>query len=145
MPYKNPDDKKQSDRRYYQEHKEEHNEHSKVYRQTHKEEIARYYEEHREEHKENLRIWAQKIRLEILQKYSGEYPKCAHCGTDDLEVLTIDHINNDGAEHRRSIKLPAGTAFYYWLRNNSYPKGFQVLCRNCNYKKLLQHRRDLRK
>ncbi len=47
------------------------------------------------------------------------------------EWLTIDHINNDGAAHRKEIG-EGGTNFYRWLRKNNYPLGFRTLCWNCN-------------
>jgi hypothetical protein len=48
-----------------------------------------------------------------------------------LRFLTVDHINNDGAEHRR--KIGAGIcSLYWWLKKNHFPDGFQILCYNCN-------------
>lgn len=44
-------------------------------------------------------------------------------------MLTIDHMNNDGAAHRREI---GNRRIYEWLERNGYPSGFQVLCFNCN-------------
>ena len=52
--------------------------------------------------------------------------------------LTLDHINNDGAEHRREIhgrQTAAGYQTYRWLMRNGFPPGFQVLCANCNHGK----------
>jgi hypothetical protein len=48
--------------------------------------------------------------------------------------LTIDHIENNGAEHRRQQRngQNKGHDIYAWLRKNNYPEGFQVLCYNCN-------------
>lgn len=47
----------------------------------------------------------------------------------------IDHVNNDGYEHRK--KIPAGMIFYKWLIDNDYPSSMQLLCANCNYGKRL--------
>lgn len=70
-------------------------------------------------------------RLEALDAYGR---RCACCGETTLAFLTIDHINNDGAEHRRSIVGGgSGSTFIKWLKRNGYPKdNFQVLCFNCN-------------
>jgi len=72
-------------------------------------------------------------KLEVLTHYCGETPYCqcpsGLCDVVDLEFLTIDHINNNGAEHR---KLVGGMNFYRWLQKNNYPEGFRVLCYNCN-------------
>lgn len=67
---------------------------------------------------------------------------CRWCGQGDQDVLTIDHINNDGARHRRELK---SANIYRWLVQNDYPPGFQVLCFNCNVKKEVMRRRSLRK
>jgi hypothetical protein len=83
--------------------------------------------------KEPFRKRARRIALKIraFQAYGG---CCQECGIDKLEFLTIDHINNDGAEHRREI----GPDIYPWLENNNFPEGFQILCFNCNYMKHFQ-------
>lgn len=82
------------------------------------------------------RKYREKLRLEILTHYGGSPPRCACCGTDDVRVLAVDHINNDGAKHRKITG--AGTGFYLWLKRNGFPKGFQVLCMNCNWIKRLE-------
>lgn len=68
----------------------------------------------------------------VFDAYGGA--KCACCGEETLEFLTIDHINDDGADHRREMKEKHGyvVEIYRWLKNNNFPKGFQVLCWNCN-------------
>ena len=71
--------------------------------------------------------WKDK-RLKVLQHYGM---KCSCCGETQIEFLAIDHIKNDGAEHRRTLKIN----IYDWLIKNNYPKGFQILCHNCNLAK----------
>lgn len=78
-----------------------------------------------------------KLRVETLLAYGG---CCACCGEDKYEFLAIDHKNNNGSEHRKSIggtlsNPRSGGATYRWLRINNYPEGFQVLCHNCNFAK----------
>jgi hypothetical protein len=68
-------------------------------------------------------------KKETVAAYGG---KCVCCGEDNWGFLTIDHPNNDGAEHRRQLGISGGIAFYMWLRRNNYPKDFQILCWNCN-------------
>lgn len=77
-----------------------------------------------------------KLKRLVMDAYGGH---CACCGETELVFLTIDHINSNGAEHRREIAaergsrwLQAGAPTYRWLRDNSFPEGFQVLCANCN-------------
>lgn len=70
------------------------------------------------------------IRLKI-NVFDYYWSKCANCGIDKIEFLTIDHINNDGAQHRKEV----GTQIFPWLKMNNYPTEFQILCFNCNYLK----------
>lgn len=82
--------------------------------------------------------WADKVAA--MTRYGDG--KCACCGESHIQLLTIDHIGENGAEHRREIfgpnykgRAPAGARTYRWLRLNGYPDGYQVLCFNCNYGK----------
>jgi hypothetical protein len=76
-----------------------------------------------------MRKWKKGLREECLKAYGGV---CACCGEDHLQFLTIDHIDNDGAAHRKALKLHTGAQTYGWLKSNNWPEGFQVLCYNCN-------------
>lgn len=72
------------------------------------------------------------IKTEVFNAYGGFM--CACCGETEVAFLTIDHVNNDGAEHRRQLKEESGSSHLYkWLRRNGYPAGFSVLCMNCNW------------
>jgi hypothetical protein len=64
-------------------------------------------------------------RVTVLDHYGGA---CACCGEATPEFLTVDHVNNDGAQHRRE----GATNIYRWLVRNDFPPGFQLLCWNCN-------------
>lgn len=76
------------------------------------------------------------MRLAALVAYSQDPPACACCGETRYEFLALDHINGNGAAHRREIKMKgSGIQFYRWLRVNSYPVGLRVLCHNCNLSK----------
>ena len=117
------------------------------YREAHREELCRRAREYREDNPERLKeIWARshaknrdyqqalyrKTRSEALAAYGGE---CACCGETAAAFLTIDHINNDGSEHRKN-GTRSGIAIYRWLKREGYPSGrFQVLCYNCNCSK----------
>lgn len=85
---------------------------------------------HREEHKEWRKLWSRKYRLnkkiEVLKHYGG---KCICCGESEIDFLTIDHPDGGGNKHRKEI----GTKnMFYWLKMNKFPKGYQVMCFNCN-------------
>lgn len=82
--------------------------------------------------------WRERTKRLVMEHYGGV--RCACCKTDLLDFLTIDHIEEDGARHRRGIRgagCGGGVHFYRWLIRNGYPKGFQVLCFNCNVSKHL--------
>lgn len=70
------------------------------------------------------------LRDEVFAAYGGY--KCVCCGETQKEFLQLDHVDNDGAEHRRKI---GRTSIYGWLKKHGFPEGFQVLCANCNYAK----------
>lgn len=71
-------------------------------------------------------------RLRAKERAIAQYGGfCACCGETELTFLTIDHVNNDGAEHRREIGS-GGSTIYWWLSARDWPPGYQVLCMNCN-------------
>ena len=80
------------------------------------------------------KAYGQRMKKETINKYGG---CCTCCGENNLVFLTMDHINNDGAKHRRSKEGPRGPGIgtYVWLRDNEYPNTLQVLCFNCNWAK----------
>jgi len=71
-----------------------------------------------------------RIREAVFDHY-GNW-SCVCCGEKERAFLTIDHVNNNGAEDRRNGQ-GGGINFYRWLFANNMPDGFQVLCRNCNW------------
>lgn len=84
-----------------------------------------------------------KQKITICTHYCDGSPKCKSCLETDIDVLTLDHINDDGAEHRRRLGINSGYHFYCWLRNEhkrlgQYPGGLQVLCFNCQLRKQLK-------
>ena len=84
-----------------------------------------------------------KLKIMVFGHYKkGGILKCEHCGITDIRILSIDHINGGGASHLRSIGRRAGQGFYRWLRDNSYPAGYQVLCLNCNIIKRIENKEN---
>lgn len=77
------------------------------------------------------RKWNIALRQEVLKAYGN---KCVCCGEAEEGFLTIDHIENDGAEHRKNIGEGSGR-LYRWLKANQFPVGFQILCANCHLSK----------
>ena len=66
-------------------------------------------------------------KLKVLHKYGGV---CACCGESEVLFLTVDHVNENGAEHRKSV---SPDQLYRWLMKNPPSPDFQVLCMNCNW------------
>lgn len=82
---------------------------------------------------EFFRKQAKALRVEIISEYGG---RCTCCGENDINFLQIDHVNNDGAAHRKAnSKSLAGFWMYHWIKKNNYPNTLQVLCANCNFSK----------
>jgi hypothetical protein len=83
------------------------------------------------------RVYNDKLRADAIREYGG---RCTCCGETNPVFLTIDHVNNDGAAHRKALGgSRGGLGTYMWLRRNGYPKeGFQLLCRNCNWAKFAE-------
>ncbi len=68
----------------------------------------------------------------LVAHYSNNANKCACCGESEVRFLTIDHIDGNGSEHRKSSGCGTGSVFYNWLLREGMPEGYQVLCYNCN-------------
>lgn len=83
-------------------------------------------------------IWRIKLRLQVLLHYSEGLLNCKCCGINDFRFLQIDHVNGGGRTHRTKLSKKhdlASHSLYKWLVDNNYPKGFEVLCGNCNMAK----------
>jgi hypothetical protein len=99
----------------------------------------------KERKKAQIKIWKEKnraniarieadrrvrVRKEALNLLGG---KCAWCGESDSIVLDFDHLEDDGNKEKSSVL--AG-------RVKKNPNRFQVLCKNCNWRKEHWRRRN---
>lgn len=107
---RNRDQVKASARKYYWENREKIREYDNWY--------------HKERHR--------KLKAQVVEHYGG---KCACCGEEEILFLSVDHIDENGAEMRKSGSHPTGTQFFQWLVRQGYPLDFQILCYNCNIAK----------
>jgi hypothetical protein len=83
-------------------------------------------------------------KLRVLTHYGKDGKLCCcweDCFVNDPDMLTLDHINNDGAADRKST----GPGTYRQIESRKYPTGFQTLCCNHQWKKEVLRRRSLRK
>lgn len=89
-------------------------------------------ERQRRRRQENARR-QQETRREVVEHYGG---KCACCGEDQYEFLTLHHKNGDGEAHRRELFGNAnvgGSPFAWKIRKMGFPDvGLEVLCYNCH-------------
>ena len=111
-------------REYYKENSNKIKKRNKNYKVTHREIIRK----RERERKRNYRIT-------VLDHYSNGIMKCKYCSENRIECLQIDHIEGMGNEQRKKYGLKSSSMFFKWLIDNNFPKGFQVLCANCNWYK----------
>lgn len=108
-----------------------------VYRITHKEKKDAQNREWRLNNKDSIRQsqlrHRNKVRDIVFTHYGGV---CVCCGESNPKFLTIDHKNNDGAEHRKSVGPNSwggrSEVMYRWIIRNGFPDSLQLLCWNCN-------------
>ena len=106
---------------------------------------CQYCKTYYSKNKEKKKIWSaeryQRLKDAVFSAYGGY--RCACCGETEPLFLTIDHIENNGSEHRKEIfensdqktgdyRQMTGVRTYRWLENNNFPAGYQILCANCN-------------
>ena len=79
------------------------------------------------------------VKLEVFTHYSkvvsdSDIPICACCGYSDLRFLALDHIESRKHLPPNEAKLN-GILLWKYVKHKGLPKGFQVLCYNCNIAK----------
>jgi hypothetical protein len=84
------------------------------------------------------------LKREVLAHYSPKRKLCCSwkkCNVVDLDMLTLDHVNNDGYKHIRPGRKSrvTGRELYRWAKDNDYPDTFQTLCWNHQWKKRIAH------
>lgn len=91
----------------------------------------KYYHNNKEKQRLKNKKYRERIKRECIEHYGGTPPKCACCGEDEYEFLTIDHIFNDGTAERKKF-TNGGHHNYRFIKNNNFPERYQILCYNCN-------------
>ena len=79
-------------------------ERDREYYQKNKEKLSIYYKKRYKGYIERDRS----LRLDVLKKINPELD-CKKCGIDDVRVLVIDHIKNDGYKERKEMNY---SSFY---------------------------------
>ncbi len=73
------------------------------------------------------------MRKNVIEAYGG---RCVCCRTTVTKYLQLDHVNNDGAAHRKELTGDRkGGSIYVWAQRNDHPPTLQLLCANCHQAK----------
>lgn len=67
----------------------------------------------------------------MIAAYGGA---CTCCKESVFEFLTLEHLNNDGAAHRRAVGRNA-QAQLLDIKKRGFPPEYTILCYNCNLSK----------
>lgn len=102
----------------------------------------RYYREYHHKNKQYEKVRNAKYRLSVKQRVLTEYshkrcPICRCCFITELTFLSLDHIKGGGEGDRKLHG--GGHAFYLSVVRRKFPKGFQVLCHNCQFGKQIHN------
>lgn len=68
-------------------------------------------------------------KAQVLAKY-GQVCEC--CNESTRQLLTVDHINDNGKEHGTAKSRYKGALLYRHLISLNFPEGIRILCFNCN-------------
>lgn len=108
------------DRRYYQDNKKR-----ILKRKT--EQMRKYRKANPEKSREVWRRYKHKRRTRMFDLYGHE---CSICGFTDKRALTLDHINNNGNEERRTI---GESRIMTKAIATHLPGEYRILCMNCQF------------
>jgi hypothetical protein len=96
-------------------------------------ESRKSYQRHREAVIARTTARNRQTKVDVITTLGG---KCACCGEMEPKFLTLDHVNGDGAAHRKALtgKSRASSIRIYRevKRQGCPPDRFRVLCWNCN-------------
>lgn len=109
--------------------------------------LRQYAKEYRNAHPDKRRLYNKRYTQTIKRKVMDLYGRgCQCCGEEQLMFLTIDHVNDDGKQHRQELATTSasygrgGIEFYKYLwrehrAGRDIPYVLQVLCWNCQQAK----------
>ena len=109
MPYKDPDKQRAHAREWFHRNKDK----------------------KREYDKKRASWYLPFLKRQCFLAYGGIFCACPSglCSENNIDFLTLDHINGGGSQHRRT---EAKGNIYQFLKARGYPSGYRVLCYNCN-------------
>jgi hypothetical protein len=74
------------------------------------------------------RRYKKRLKDRVIKGYGG---KCVCCGESNNGFLTLDHVNEDGAEERKQFGHNTQKLHNRIIREG-FPSRYQLLCYNCN-------------
>lgn len=98
-------------------------------RERHRASSRAYGAAHRDAISAKRKAARRAMKQSVLDAYGGT---CACCGEATFEFLTLDHVNGDGAAHRKVHGPGRSDKVYAELIGAGFPAGYRVLCFNCN-------------
>ena len=132
---------KKSNKEYYRKYREKNREKRRKWNRD-------WIKKNRDRYNASKYLYRERTKINVLKHYSNGEIKCAICGFDNIDALCLDHVNNDGAKHRRKNKMAGrgitGQNSYEAIKKLGYPDGIQVLCANCNLIKEIKRKRKKR-
>ena len=118
---------------YYHKKREEYLKTDAAYYQKNKERLSIYY---KKRYKGYI-VRDRSLRLDVLKKINPKLD-CKECGIDDIRVLVIDHIKNDGYKERREMNYSSFYRKILKMSAEEISEKYQILCRNCNWIRRLE-------
>ena len=80
------------------------------------------------------------VKTTVLSHYGkAGIPACCWtgCNVIDLDMLSLDHVENNGNSERERTGILGGYPLYLKLKKEGFPEGFQTLCFNHQMKKAI--------
>ena len=122
------------------------------YRKTHRKELVKAEQKRYRKNRKRILAYSIKwgatyrarVKRELFTLYGPQHEvRCSwtECQINDIDMLSLDHIDDDGNKARRNTGgRRKGYGFYMWLLKEAKARRFhrlQVLCHNHNMKKQL--------
>lgn len=84
----------------------------------------------REQRNAAIARYRDRTKQKVLDHYGRS---CVCCGESEEVFLCLDHIDNNGTEHREMVGK-GGSTMYQWLVVHNFPEEWklQTFCYNCN-------------
>ena len=90
---------------------------------------ARNYKKNGHKYRDRARERRATLRAEFIHEYGGV---CSCCGENTPVFLTLEHLDNDGKEHRDEVGHDPGQLLRD-LKRRGWPKDkYTLMCFNCN-------------